>query len=300
MGKHASNPSTWKVKLGRSVAPDLQLHSETEAILGYGRPWSRKKLKLINAFKTEHKFWNAILYFIFLTTRYKRTVFIFRIWGNPTVEAELYRILFSSFLMKPTTSSFRYSTCLPVQKWHFLSVARDRLRNPNLKPVLHEKEWSGNFLFCWRLSYVMWCFLEIVFWEDVLLRTDMWFFGSCLAKGCVTLCWRGRFRGHVMFGKSVSITQQTVDDALAWVHLAFFAELHLSWLCREKHAKEPLKVFWLLHVASADSCWLVEPCGFFGIKPLLLIWVDWTADNGDWHHPKEMGLLNRPMSLLPY
>ena len=29
-------------------------------------------------------------------------------------------------------------------------------------------------------------------------------------------------RGHVMFGESVSITQQTVDDAVALVFLAFF------------------------------------------------------------------------------
>ena len=29
---------------------------------------------------------------------------------------------------------------------------------------------------------------------------------------------------HMMFGKSISITQQTVDDALALVRLAFFTD----------------------------------------------------------------------------
>jgi hypothetical protein len=30
-----------------------------------------------------------------------------------------------------------------------------------------------------------------------------------------------------MFGKSIRITRQTVDEALALVRLAFFADLHL-------------------------------------------------------------------------
>lgn len=33
------------------------------------------------------------------------------------------------------------------------------------------------------------------------------------------VCWGGWLRGHVIFGKSVSITLQTVGDALALVHL---------------------------------------------------------------------------------
>lgn len=35
-------------------------------------------------------------------------------------------------------------------------------------------------------------------------------------------------RGHVIFGKNISITQQTVDNALALVSLAFLVDLHLS------------------------------------------------------------------------
>jgi hypothetical protein len=54
-------------------------------------------------------------------------------------------------------------------------------------------------------------------WEDVLLRTDAWYLsGSCLV------------RGNVMFGKRISITQQTVDGALPLVCLAFFSDLYLS------------------------------------------------------------------------
>jgi hypothetical protein len=86
----------------------------------------------------------------------------------------------------------------------------------------------------------------------------------------------------MVFGKSINITQQTVDDTLAlvclatlcrafgggasWelvftdktlalVHLAFFADLHLLCLHREKYtAKELLVVFCLLLAASVDSC----------------------------------------------
>ena len=52
-------------------------------------------------------------------------------------------------------------------------------------------------------------------------------------------------------------------DAIASVHLVFSADLHLSWLCREKCTKELLVVFWQLLV--------------------------------DWIHPKEL-FLNRSTS----
>ena len=79
----------------------------------------------------------------------------------------------------------------------------------------------------------------------------------------------------MVFGKSVTITQQIVDDTLAlvflaalcWaflgftddtlalVHLAFFADLRLLCLHREKcTTEELLVVFWLLLANSADSC----------------------------------------------
>jgi hypothetical protein len=50
----------------------------------------------------------------------------------------------------------------------------------------------------------------------------MWYFsGSCLVRGHVMFRWSGCLRGCVRFGKSVSIsiTHQTVDYALALVHL---------------------------------------------------------------------------------
>lgn len=59
------------------------------------------------------------------------------------------------------------------------------------------------------------CVAEADMWKDVLLRRDMCFLGSRLEKGHVMFCYGRRLRAHVMFGKGVSITQQTV----ALVHL---------------------------------------------------------------------------------
>jgi hypothetical protein len=53
--------------------------------------------------------------------------------------------------------------------------------------------------------------------RDVLLEVCFW---KLLVKGHIMFCWRRCLRGQVMFGKSVSITQQTMDNALALVHLA--------------------------------------------------------------------------------
>jgi hypothetical protein len=39
-------------------------------------------------------------------------------------------------------------------------------------------------------------------------------------RGYVKICWSGHLRGHVIFGKGISITQQTVDNTLAMVCLA--------------------------------------------------------------------------------
>jgi hypothetical protein len=86
--------------------------------------------------------------------------------------------------------------------------------------------------------------------------------------------------------------------SLALVHLAFFTGFHVSWLCRGKHIKELLAVFWLLLAAPSDSRWFVGSRGFFWFELLLLIPVDWTADNKDWNRPKEL-LLTRSMSSCP-
>jgi hypothetical protein len=62
------------------------------------------------------------------------------------------------------------------------------------------------------------CFAEADTWEGVLLRTDMWvwvfFFFWNLEKGYVMFCKSGHLRGHVIFGKDMSITQQAVDRAV--------------------------------------------------------------------------------------
>jgi hypothetical protein len=44
-------------------------------------------------------------------------------------------------------------------------------------------------------------------------------------RGHVMFCWIRCLRGLVMFGKGISITQQTMDDTLALVCLAGF----LNW-----------------------------------------------------------------------
>jgi hypothetical protein len=62
-----------------------------------------------------------------------------------------------------------------------------------------------------------------------------------------------------------------VDNALALVHPAFFADLCLLWLHRKKHTKELLGVFSMLLAALADSCWSAEPRGFF--------WIELIADS---------------------
>jgi hypothetical protein len=91
-------------------------------------------------------------------------------------------------------------------------------------------------------------------------KRQMVFSRSCLVKGHVMLCWSGHLRGHTMFGKGISISQQTADNALALVRLAtlswcflmvistddalmlvyldFFTNHHLSCLCRVKSSKD--------------------------------------------------------------
>lgn len=63
--------------------------------------------------------------------------------------------------------------------------------------------WLGYFWFCWRFS----CAVRHLP-------------GDCLVKGRVVFCWSRPLRGHMMSRKSLSITQQTVDGALALVCLA--------------------------------------------------------------------------------
>lgn len=62
-------------------------------------------------------------------------------------------------------------------------------------------------------------FAEADMGEDVLLKADMVFFWN-LVKEHVMFCWSRHVRGHMMFEKRISITQQTVDNTLVLVHLA--------------------------------------------------------------------------------
>ena len=74
-------------------------------------------------------------------------------------------------------------------------------------------------MFFWKLSYERrFCWSRHV--KGGLLRADIWCFsGSCLGKGHVGFCWRRCLRGHMTFGKGISITQEIVDDAVPLVHL---------------------------------------------------------------------------------
>ena len=51
--------------------------------------------------------------------------------------------------------------------------------------------------------------------------------------------WSRSLRGHMIFGKNLSITQQTVDNALALVSLAFLVDLHLDWTADNKDCSLP-------------------------------------------------------------
>lgn len=48
------------------------------------------------------------------------------------------------------------------------------------------------------------------------------FSGNYLVKGHVIFCWSNHLRGHLIFGKSVSVNQQAVVNALALVYFADF------------------------------------------------------------------------------
>ena len=92
-------------------------------------------------------------------------------------------------------------------------------------------------------------FLETVLWEDVLLRADTWrFSGSCLGKGHVMFNWSECLRGHVMFGKSISITQQIVNNPQTRAN------------------------GWSLEVTSGShSCWFVfGVCGWTGLLTVMI------------------------------
>lgn len=160
--------------------------------------------------------------------------------------------------------------------------------------VWMKDEWSGNLWFLWRLSCVMscfsgssllrGCFVEADMWEDALQRIDIWCFsGRCLEKkGHVMFYWSRSLRGHMIFGKNLSITQQTVDNALALVSLAFLVDLHLSQSdFIEKNAPKNFSWysggFWPLLQPPAD--WPAETRGFFWIEPLLPIHV-WCSASG--------------------
>ena len=127
---------------------------------------------------------------------------------------------------------------------------------------------------------VLWedVFAKADMWEDVLLGTDMWCFsGSCLDKGHVVFRSSGCLKGRVMFGKGVSITQQTVGRTVwYWFALQFFAGHHLSWLLREKHTKELLMVFWWLLAVSVNLGQLAEPCHFFPVD-LWMVFVSGSS-----------------------
>jgi hypothetical protein len=90
----------------------------------------------------------------------------------------------------------------------------------------------------------------------------------------VIFCWSGRLREHMLFGKSRSITQKTVNDPEALIGspcLSLLATL-LHWIsllsslifvCHDFVERNAPKNFGLLFATLADSCQLAEPQRFF-------------------------------------
>jgi hypothetical protein len=109
---------------------------------------------------------------------------------------------------------------------------------------------------------------QAVLGEDVLLRTDTWCFsGSCWVVFCLSRC----LRGHMMLGKSISVTQQTVNDALALVRPA---GLHWSSLTMLWHwsALLPFLSFFVIsqrekHQRTSGGV-LAASCRFGGLVPI--------------------------------
>jgi hypothetical protein len=91
------------------------------------------------------------------------------------------------------------------------------------------------------------------------------FSGKCMVKGHVMFCWRGR--GHVMFGKHISIAQQTEDDALGLPcnSLLVFVGLHCWW----SSLTTPLHCFTLVSSLIFTCCGFMWYSGCF----LLLLWA---------------------------
>lgn len=134
------------------------------------------------------------------------------------------------------------------------------------QPDLYSEFQDNHEVEIWRLTCVIWCFLDTVLQEDifaeadtwnyVLLRIDIW----CFTKSCLLFCKSGCLRGHMMFGNNINITQKIVDDAMwywftfplsddlwqasltiifadvsvwYWLSLPLFSDHHLLWLDRE-------------------------------------------------------------------
>lgn len=62
--------------------------------------------------------------------------------------------------------------------------------------------------------------LETVLWEDFCWSRYVVLSGSCLGRGYLVFLLKQMLERTVIFGKSVRLTQQTVDDVVALVHLA--------------------------------------------------------------------------------
>ena len=141
-----------------------------------------------------------------------------------------------------------------------------------------------NVVFFWKVSYERMFLLrqtcERMFcWE----QTRGVFPETAQKKRHVMFCWSRCLRGLVMFGKGISITQQTVGHSVA---------SSLIVICRDVIKRNAPKKFWWCPIPVATSVgfgWLAEPEGFLWIELLLLLLlliqercllVDWatTAD----------------------
>lgn len=129
------------------------------------------------------------------------------------------------------------------------------------------------------------CFAESrhwwFFWKLPVQRACDYLLEQLLEKTCGVLKWykynpadSGQRSAFVLLAGLcwAALTLVFADDTLALAHLAFFSDLHLSQLCRDKRTKVLLVVFWLTLATLVASCWLAKPHGFFCVE--LYCWFE--------------------------
>lgn len=145
----------------------------------------------------------------------------------------------------------------------------------------------------------------VVFWKLPVKGTCDVLLGQVLKRAC-----------DVREGDKYNPTGS--GHCCALVHLAFFTDHGLSWLCRDKHTTKLFLIFRWLLATSADSDWLARLEVSSAWTAVADLWVVdasgwsysadlcdlnyWDPDYKDWNRPKEL-FPNRstsPYALLTF